>query len=275
MGIQDRVAIVTGCGRERGIGRAIAVRLAKDGAHIVAGEYGRSMEEYPDAKFGQMEELESLAAEIRKLGRKCLPVKVDVTDEAEVAAMAEAAWKEFGRIDILCNNAGGGVGGGPVVQQTLDAWNKTVAINLTGTFLCAKHVAPKIIQGGRGGRIINTASIAGKRGGPNMAAYSAAKHGVIGLTRSLALELGQFGITVNAVCPGFVETQLFEGLLQMIGTTQSTDREGARKFFERQVPMGRMETGDDVANVVAFLASDDGNYMTGQALNICGGVEWH
>jgi NAD(P)-dependent dehydrogenase (short-subunit alcohol dehydrogenase family) len=115
MKIQDRVAIVTGCGRERGIGRAIAVRLAKEGAHIVAGEYGRSMKEYPDAKFGQMEELESLAAEIRKLGRKCLPVKVDVTDEAEVAAMAEAAWKEFGRIDVLCNNAGGGVGGGPVV----------------------------------------------------------------------------------------------------------------------------------------------------------------
>jgi NAD(P)-dependent dehydrogenase (short-subunit alcohol dehydrogenase family) len=275
MKIEDRVAIVTGCGRERGIGRAIAVRLAKEGAHIVAGEYGRSMKEYPDAKFGQMEELESLAAEIRGLGRKCLLVKVDVTDEAEVAAMAEAAWKEFGRIDILCNNAGGGVGGGPVVQQTLDSWNKTVAINLTGTFLCAKHVAPKIIEGGRGGRIINTASIAGKRGGPGMAAYSAAKHGVIGLTRSLALELGQFGITVNAVCPGFVETQLFEGLLQMVGTTQRTDREGAKKFFERQVPMGRMETGDDVANVVAFLASDDGNYMTGQALNICGGVEWH
>ena len=212
MKLQDRVAIVTGCGRERGIGRAIALRLAKEGAHIVAGEYGRAMKEYPDAKFGQMEELESLAAEVRKLGRKCLPVKVDVTDEPEVAAMAEAAWKEFGRIDILCNNAGGGVGGGPVVQQTLDSWNKTVAINLTGTFLCAKHVAPKIIQGGRGGRIINTASIAGKRGGPGMAAYSAAKHGVIGLTRSLALELGQFGITVNAVCPGFVETQLFEGL---------------------------------------------------------------
>src|SRR5215469_3332635 len=275
MRIEDRVAIVTGCGRERGIGRAIAMRLAAEGAHLVAGEYGRSMEDYPDAKVGQREELESLVADIRKLGRKCLPVKVDVTDEAEVSDMAEAAWKEFGRIDILCNNAGGGVGGGPVVQQTLDSWNKTIAINLTGTFLCAKHVAPKMIQCGRGGRIINTASIAGKRGGLGMAAYSAAKHGVIGLTRSLALELGQFGITVNAVCPGFVETQLFEGLLQMVSAARGTDRDGARKFFMRQVPMGRMETADDVANVVAFLASDDGDYMTGQALNICGGVEWH
>ena len=251
------------------------MRLAEEGAHVVAGEYGRLMKDYPDVKFGQMEELESLAADIRKLGRKCLPMKVDVTDEAEVSDMAEAAWKEFGRIDILCNNAGGGVGGGPVVQQTLDSWNKTVAINLTGTFLCAKHVAPKMIQGGRGGRIINTASIAGKRGGPGMAAYCAAKHSVIGLTRSLVLELGQFGITVNAVCPGFVETQLFEGLLQIVSATRSTDREGARKFFMSQVPLGRMETGDDVANVVAFLASDDGSYMTGQALNICGGVEWH
>ena len=95
------------------------MRLAEEGAHVVAGEYGRLMKDYPDVKFGQMEELESLAADIRKLGRKCLPMKVDVTDEAEVSDMAEAAWKEFGRIDILCNNAGGG-GGGPVVQQTLD-----------------------------------------------------------------------------------------------------------------------------------------------------------
>jgi meso-butanediol dehydrogenase/(S,S)-butanediol dehydrogenase/diacetyl reductase len=275
MRLEGKVAVVTGCARERGIGRAIAMRLAKEGANVVAADYCRAMEEYPDAKFGQMEELEGLVADIRKLGRRSIAVKVDVTDEAEVAAMAEAAMKEFGRVDILCNNAGGGVGGGPVIQQTLDSWNRTVAINLTGTFLCAKHVAPKIIAGGRGGRIINTASIAGKRGGPMMAAYSAAKHGVIGLTRSLALELGVFNITVNAVCPGFVETQLFEGLINMVGTTRNLNREQVLKTFVQQVPMGRMENGDDVANVVAFLASDDGGYMTGQAPNICGGVETH
>lgn len=275
MRLEGKVAVVTGCARERGIGRAIAMRLAKEGANVVAADYCRALAEYPDAKFGQMEELEGLVADIRKLGRRSIAVKVDVTDEAEVAAMAEAAMKEFGRVDILCNNAGGGVGGGPVIQQTLDSWNRTVAINLTGTFLCAKHVAPKIIAGGRGGRIINTASIAGKRGGPMMAAYSSAKHGVIGLTRSLALELGAFNITVNAVCPGFVETQLFEGLINMVGTTRNMNREQVLKTFVQQVPMGRMENGDDVANVVAFLASDDGGYMTGQALNICGGVETH
>jgi NAD(P)-dependent dehydrogenase (short-subunit alcohol dehydrogenase family) len=275
MRLEGKVAVVTGCARERGIGRAIAMRLAKEGANVVAADYCRAIAEYPDAKFGQMEELEGLVADIRKLGRRGIAVKVDVTDEAEVAAMAEAAMKEFGRVDILCNNAGGGVGGGPVIQQTLDSWNRTVAINLTGTFLCAKHVAPKIIAGGRGGRIINTASIAGKRGGPMMAAYSSAKHGVIGLTRSLALELGTFNITVNAVCPGFVETQLFEGLINMVGTTRNMNREQVLKTFVQQVPMGRMENGDDVANVVAFLASDDGGYMTGQALNICGGVETH
>jgi NAD(P)-dependent dehydrogenase (short-subunit alcohol dehydrogenase family) len=275
MRLENKVAIVTGCARERGIGRAIAMRLADEGAHVVVADYCRSMPEYPDAKFGQMEELEGVAAAIRKLGRRSLAVKVDVTDEAEVAQMAAAAMKEFGRVDILCNNAGGGVGGGPVIQQTLDSWNRTVAINLTGTFLCAKHVAPKIIAGGRGGRIINTASIAGKRGGPMMAAYSAAKHGVIGLTRSLALELGAFNITVNAVCPGFVETQLFEGLINMVGSTRNLNREQVLKTFVNQVPMGRMQTGEDVANVVAFLASEDGGYMTGQALNICGGVEVH
>jgi len=275
MRLENKVAIVTGCARERGIGRAIAMRLADEGAHVVVADYCRSMPEYPDAKFGQMAELEGVAAAIRKLGRRSLAVKVDVTDEAEVAQMAEAAMKEFGRVDILCSNAGGGVGGGPVIQQTLDSWNRTVGINLTGTFLCAKHVAPKIIAGGRGGRIINTASIAGKRGGPMMAAYSAAKHGVIGLTRSLALELGSFNITVNAVCPGFVETQLFEGLINMVGSTRNMNREQVLKTFVNQVPMGRMQTGEDVANVVAFLASEDGGYMTGQALNICGGVEVH
>ena len=275
MRLENKVAIVTGCARERGIGRAIAMRLADEGAHVVVADYCRSMPEYPDAKFGQMEELEGVAAAIRKLGRRSLAVKVDVTDEAEVAQMAEAAMKEFGRVDILCSNAGGGVGGGPVIQQTLDSWNRTVGINLTGTFLCAKHVAPKIIASGRGGRIINTASIAGKRGGPMMAAYSAAKHGVIGLTRSLALELGAFNITVNAVCPGFVETQLFEGLINMVGATRNMNREQVLKTFVNQVPMGRMQTGEDVANVVAFLASEDGGYMTGQALNICGGVEVH
>ena len=275
MRLENKVAIVTGCARERGIGRAIAMRLADEGAHVVVADYCRSMPEYPDAKFGQMEELEGVAAAIRKLGRRSLAVKVDVTDEHEVSQMAEAAMKEFGRVDILCSNAGGGVGGGPVIQQTLDSWNRTVGINLTGTFLCAKHVAPKIIAGGRGGRIINTASIAGKRGGPMMAAYSAAKHGVIGLTRSLALELGAFNITVNAVCPGFVETQLFEGLIKMVGSTRNLNREQVLKTFVNQVPMGRMQTGEDVANVVAFLASEDGGYMTGQALNICGGVEVH
>jgi NAD(P)-dependent dehydrogenase (short-subunit alcohol dehydrogenase family) len=275
MRLQDKVAIVTGCARDRGIGRAIAMRLAREGAHIVAADFCRSISEYPDAKFGQLEELQRLAATIHDLGRRAIPVKVDVTDEGEVAAMVDAAMKEFGRIDIVCNNAGGGVGGGPVVQQTLDSWNKTVAMNLTGAFLCAKHAAPKIIAGGRGGRIINTASIAGKRGGPGMAAYCAAKHGIIGLTRSLALELGQFGITVNAVCPGFVETQLLEGLINMVGVTRNLNREQVIKTFVDQVPMGRMETGDDIANVVAFLASEDGGYMTGQALNICGGVEMH
>ncbi len=275
MRLDDRVAIVTGCARERGIGRAIALRFAREGANVVAADFCRSMGDYPDAKFGQAQELEQLIGEIRKLGRRAIAVKVDVTSEPEVAAMTEAAMREFGRIDILCNNAGGGVGGGPVVQMSLDAWNKTVAMNLTGAFLCSKHVAPKMIAGGRGGRIINTASIAGKRGGAGMASYVAAKHGVVGLTRSLALELGQFQITVNAVCPGFVETQLFEGLINAVGAQRNLNRDQVLKFFASQVPLGRTETGDDVANLVAFLASDDGGYLTGQAINVCGGVEVH
>jgi len=275
MRLEDKVAIVTGCGRERGIGRAIALRLAREGAHVVAADYCRAIKEYPDAKFGQMEELEGVAGAIRKLGRRAIAVRVDVTDEAEVEQMVAAGMKEYGRIDILCNNAGGGVGGGLVVDHSLDAWNRTVAMNLTGAFLCSKHAARPMIAARRGGRIINTASIAGKRGGPMMAAYCAAKHGVVGLTRSLALELGQYKITVNAVCPGFVETQLLEGLIDRTGAARNFTREQTIQFFASQVPLGRMESGDDVANLVAFLACEDGGYMTGQALNICGGVETH
>jgi NAD(P)-dependent dehydrogenase (short-subunit alcohol dehydrogenase family) len=276
MRLQDRVAIVTGCARERGIGRAIAMTLAREGAHVAVADYCRTMPEYPDAKFGQAHELEQLVSEIRKFGRKSIAIKADVTDEREVEAMVAATMKEFGRIDILCNNAGGGVAGGPVVNMPLDVWNKTVAINLTGTFLCSKHAGQKMIEGGRGGRIVNTASIAGKRGGQGFAAYSAAKHGVVGLTRCLAMELGPFKITVNAVCPGFVETQLFEPLVDMVRTMRGgISREEALQTFISQVPMGRMETGDDVANAVAFLASDDAGYITGQAINVCGGVEVH
>ena len=187
-------------------------------------------------------------AEVRKLGRRCLPVKVDVTDEAEVIAMADAAWKEFGRIDILFNNVGGGIGGGPVIQQTLDSWNKTIALNLTGTFLCSKHVAPKMIQGGRGGRIINTSSMAGKRGSGGAAAYSTGEAWVIGFTRSLALRLapnrnhGERGLSRLRR-----HADVRDGCSGWLARAEKPIAKAREKYFERQVPLGRMETGDDVA----------------------------
>lgn len=275
MRLQDKVALVTGCARDGGIGHAMALGLAREGADIVVADYCQpSFKEHPEIKFGQMEELEALADKIRKLGRRSLPVKVDVTVEQEVAAMAQSASREFGSVDILCNNAGGWVGTVPLTEMSIEAWNRTVGMNLTGTFLCCKHVVPLMVRGGRGGRIVNTSSHAGIRAMPGVPThYTAAKHGIVGLTRALAQELGPFRITVNAICPGMVLTTRLEGLrVEKLQQTENLGREAAIAKLAQQVPLGRLATPEDVAALVVFLASDDAQYMTGETVGITGGL---
>lgn len=273
--LKGKVAIVTGAGRDLGIGRATALRLARDGADVAVADLCRDFEEFPGYGLGTWEGLEKRAEEIKALGARALPVRVDVTDAVLVDQMVAQTLETFGRLDILVNNAGGAPGPGPVVWMEEAAWTKTLAINLTGTFLCSRAAARVMAEQGQGGKIINVSSAAGKRGSPFLSAYSAAKGGVILFTQALALELAGNNIQVNAVCPGQVDTELqrWGWGLQAWAQNLSYD-EVVRKAIE-EIPLGRLEQPEDVANLVAFLASSDSDYMTGQAINVTGGQVMH
>jgi NAD(P)-dependent dehydrogenase (short-subunit alcohol dehydrogenase family) len=273
--LKGKVAIVTGAGRDLGIGRAIALRLARDGADVVVADLCKEFEEFPGYGLGTWEGLEKRAEEVRALAVRALPVRVDVTDVGLVNEMVAQTRKEFGRLDILVNNAGGAPGPGPVAWMEEAAWNKTIAINLTGTFLCSKAAVLAMQEQGQGGKIVNLSSAAGKRGSPFLSAYSAAKGGVILFTQALALEVAANNIQVNAVCPGQVDTELQRWGWQLQSWAQGISYDDVVAKAIEEIPLGRLETPDDVANVVAFLASSDSDYMTGQALNVTGGQVMH
>jgi NAD(P)-dependent dehydrogenase (short-subunit alcohol dehydrogenase family) len=273
--LKGKVAIVTGTGRERGIGRAIAVRLASEGADVVVADICHSFEEFPDYGLGDREGLEKTAGQVREAGVRALAVPVDVTDSATVEAMVSQALEAFGRIDILVNNAGGAPGPGPVILMEEAAWNKTLAINATGTFLCSRVVARHMIERGGGGKIINIASIAGKMATPFLSAYSAAKAAIIALTRVMAVEVAAHNIQVNAVCPGEVDTELQRWGWRVASFVLNMPYDDVIAEAVKHVPLGRLEVPEDVANLVAFLASSQSDYMTGQAVNISGGMVMH
>ena len=273
--LKGKVAIVTGAGRERGIGRAIAVRLASEGADVVVADICHSFEEFPDYGLGDREGLEKTAGQVREAGVRALAVPVDVTDSATVEAMVSQALEAFGRIDILVNNAGGAPGPGPVILMEEAAWNKTLAINATGTFLCSRVVARHMIERGGGGKIINISSIAGKMTTPFLCAYSAAKAAIIALTRVMAVEVAAHNIQVNAVCPGEVDTELQRWGWRVASFVLNMPYDEVVAEAVKHIPLGRLEVPEDVANLVAFLASSESDYMTGQAVNISGGMVMH
>jgi NAD(P)-dependent dehydrogenase (short-subunit alcohol dehydrogenase family) len=270
--LKGKVAIVTGAGREAGIGRGIAVRLAREGADVVVGDIFRSFEEFPDYGLGDREGLEKTAGLVREAGVRALAVPVDVTDSATVDAMVSSALEAFGRIDILVNNAGGAPGPGPVILVEEAAWNKTMAINATGTFLCSRAVARHMIDRGGGGKIINLSSVLGKMPGPFSSAYSAAKAAIIAFTRVMALEVASHNIQVNAVCPGDIDTELQRWVWRLASFVLNIPYEEAVAESVKRIPLGRLGVAEDVANLVAFLASSQSDYMTGQAINISGGM---
>ncbi len=270
--LKGKVAIVTGAGRKLGIGRAIALRLAQEGADVAVADICREFEEFPDYGLGMWEGLKSTADEVSALGVRGLPLRVDVTDSRLVDEMVAQTMDAFGRIDILVNNAGGVVGPMPVLWIEEAAWNKTLAINATGTFLCSQRVARTMIARREGGKIVNIASIAGKGRSPALAAYCAAKAAVLALTRVLAYELAASGIQVNAVCPGEVDTDLQRWGWELEAKFRGVPYDVVVSEEIEQIPLGRLETTDDVANLVAFLASSQSDYMTGQAINVDGGI---
>jgi NAD(P)-dependent dehydrogenase (short-subunit alcohol dehydrogenase family) len=268
--LDGRVALITGAGRRKGIGSACARRLAAEGASVVVTDIDTAFPEFPNYKAGAGSELEAVAEDIRLNGGRAFSLFADISDPDSVKALIAGVMEELGRIDILVNNAGGSPGPAPLTQFTLAAWEKTLAINLTGTFLCCREAVPPMIDQG-GGKIINISSRAARRGALWMHAYSAAKAGVLGLTSSMALELAPFNICVNALCPGDIETDLKQWGLEIEAKVRGTTAELLKAEIARATPLGRLGKPEDVAAAVAFFASPDSDYLTGEIMDISGG----
>lgn len=271
--LTDRVALITGAGRAGGIGAAVARRLARDGASVVVADLCAPPTDLPHAGSGCWDELAGVAAEVQALGVRGLALRVDVSDADSVQAMVAQVQEAMGRLDILVNNAGVAVGPAPVLGMDDEAWRRTLEINATGTFLCCKYALPLIIAGSRGGRVINMSSIAAERPKPYVSAYAASKAAILALTRSLAQEVAVFGITVNAVLPGDVDTAMKQWGLHLEAEVTGRPYEDVVASAVARIPLGRLATPEDVAEVVAFLASDGAAFLTGQACNVTGGRE--
>ncbi|MGH2542842.1 MAG: SDR family NAD(P)-dependent oxidoreductase [Ardenticatenaceae bacterium] len=253
-----RRAVVTGA--SRGIGRSVSLALAEAGADVALCARSR-------------EELESVAAEVRALARRGMVVTCDVTDPADVARMAAVAVGELGGVDILVNNAGI-AGSHKFLDHPDELWHRMLAVNLTGVYYVTKALVPCMMEQ-RWGRIITIASIAAKSGARYIAAYTASKHGVLGLTRALAAELVSHNITVNAICPGYVDTPMTDGAVETIVVRTGMSAREARATLERMSPQNRLIEPEEVAALTVYLAQDISRGITGQAINIDGGaVMW-
>ena len=245
MSLMNKVSVVTG--GAQGLGRAIALELARKGSHLVVGDVN-------------LEAAQRVTEEVHALGRRSLALRVDVSNARDVSEMADRVVKEFGRIDILVNNAG-------ICQvvtiekMSEEDWDRVMAVNLKGVFLCSKAVMG-VMKKQRSGRIVNMGSLAGKVGGIATGAnYSVSKAGVICFTKALARELAPYGVTVNAVAPGVIETDMTRGITQ-----------GDFTNYLKTIPLGTIGSAEDVSHAVAFLVSDEARYITGEILDVNGGM---
>jgi NAD(P)-dependent dehydrogenase (short-subunit alcohol dehydrogenase family) len=276
MSNQDKpVAICTGSGRAKGLGQGILKRLADDGYRVVVSDIGHAEKHMDEADIGVSAEMEEIAEQIRQGGGEAIAVVCDVRDEEQVKALIDKTVATFGRLDLFINNAGIGYVMKEMENLSLEEWNLVLAVNLTGAFLCTKYAAQQMKKQQGVGRIVNIASQAAKSGFPNMTPYVASKHGLIGLTRASAIELGGAGITVNAVCPNHVTTGLGERQNEYFAELFGQGVDEYLDAMRGRIPMGRPGLIADTAAVVAFLASNEAQYITGEAMNVSGGEEMH
>ena len=262
--LDGKVAIVTGAGRLRGIGRASAVELAKLGADVVVTGTGRDPATFPsDEKAVGWRDIESAAEQVRAEGVRALPLVVDVSDGDSIRNMVDRTIEAFGRIDILINNAASARGPDrvPIPELTLANFQTVIHVKITGTFLCTKAVIEHMVRQGDGGKIVNVASGAGKTGGANTLAYNAANFAHVGMTQSMARELGQYRINVNCVCPGGVDTSRVDD----VGRGEAW-RQGAAR-----TAIGRYGTDQEVGAFITYLCTEAASWIHGQSINMDGG----
>ena len=265
-------ALVTGAARPRGIGRATALRLARDGAAVACLDIARNYDDAPLHGVASSDDLDSLVAEIEALGGRAVGVRADVSDEAAVEEAVSIATSALGTITLVANVAGGsgpGFGLGPLVGLPADEFRRVFEVNVTGTWLVSKACASRMLAANVPGRICNVSSQAGKKAWPMIGTYSAAKAAVISITQAMAIELGPSGISVNAVCPGTVDTNLVnpDGMfVTMVG-----GQEGLDAFLEREIPLRRLQSPEEIASAICWLLSDDAAGVTGEAMNVSAG----
>ncbi len=281
-GLEGKVALVTGAGGMRGVGRATVLKLAGLGADIALTDVHRETEDLPPAEVrNSWRGIDAVKEEAEAAGVQAFPTHCDLGDSAQIERMVDQVMGHYGRIDILVNNARAIIGRDkvPVTELEQEVWEHFLRINTTAPYLLTKEVGKRMIEAGNGGRIINIASNASKQASATGAAYSASKFAVVGLTQASALDLAPYGITVNAVCPGPINTDR----MSYWERDQATERGMTQEEFRSQIvqagaqasPLGRIAEPEDVANVVAFLAGEDASFVTGQAYNVNGGLLFH
>ena len=278
--LDGKVALVTGAGGKRGIGRAIATRLAKEGADVIINDVVSNPYASRETDW---EGAASVVCEIEALGRKSISILADVSNADQMDGMVHQAVKQFGRIDILVANAGSRPGPDrvPVVELEEEVWDTVHNVNLKGTFLSCRAVARHMLDREPGGKIITMSSAAGKRARGRFAAYCASKFGIIGFTQSLAMELASHRINVNAICPAVVDTERWSYIGAALSGEDVTGEEFEKsgRHAERMkksglgIPWGRVADGDDIAQTAVFLASAESDYLTGLSISATGGAE--
>ncbi|OGL64528.1 MAG: short-chain dehydrogenase [Candidatus Tectomicrobia bacterium RIFCSPLOWO2_12_FULL_69_37] len=259
MRLKGKVAIVTGA--SQGIGQAIALAFAREGARVVLAARSRA-------------NLEGTAKKVAALAGTSLVVPTDVTDEGQARALIGRTLAEYGTLDVLVNNSGIAGPTKPVEEVTKEEWEECMGVNVTGMFLCSKYAVP-VMKRNRRGRIINVSSISGKRPLPNRTPYTASKMAVIGFTRTLAFELGEYGITVNAICPGATEGPRITDVIENMARVGNISYVEAEKTFTGPAALKSLVRAEDHAALCVFLASDEAARMTAQDINVTAGLVWY
>ncbi len=270
--LAGKVAVVTGVGRPRGIGRATALRLAREGARVVLADLGQGMSQIDSDIRGVSPDLARVTAEVEEAGAEVLAVPTDVSNPSDVETLLQRTVDHFGRVDIMIGNAAILADRNQDPLEMPEAiFARVLAVNLTGTFLCAQAAAKHMVQQGGGGSIITIGSRAARRGMPNLIAYSSSKFGVIGLTQSLALALASHGIRVNCVCPGAVDTDMASEGQEIQANQIGTPLDDLKAQLGEAIPLGRLTVADDLAKATVWFASSESSHLTGQSLNVNGG----